>query len=391
MPNEINELPLPDGNNSGQTSQSEAVNYVREKLSNFYPDEPNVQDEAQEITMLGAKSDHQVFINNLLNSGKNLAQIQTEWHLYYQDLSDEQKHTIWQEYYDNHAEITKQKNTSQHRNNGVSRKSLSEHQSQAYYTEIQEAPKKHSISGKGILKKRHRLQSLFFGLGFGALIIFIFLFGFFNERFIAPFISPSKNVALAPLILDPTGNNNVGPENILIVPKINVVAPVIYDVPSISPNDMLLALNNGVVHYPQSSLPGQNGNVVIVGHSSNNYFNDGKYKFAFVLLDQLDVGDTFMINYNSKQYVYQVYSRKIVDPTDIAVLGTADRPSTATLITCNPVGTSLHRLVLLANQISPAPASNSPAPSSPTSSLQPTIIPGNSESLWQRFIHWLTS
>jgi len=391
MPNEINELPLPDVNNSGQTSQSEAVNYVREKLSNFYPDEPNVQDEAQEITMLGAKSDHQVFINNLLNSGKNLAQIQTEWHLYYQDLSDEQKHTIWQEYYDNHAELTKQKNTGQHRNNGVSRKSLSEHQSQAYYTEIQEAPKKHSISGKGILKKRHRLQSLFFGLGFGALIIFIFLFGFFNERFIAPFISPSKNVALAPLILDPTGNNNVGPENILIVPKINVVAPVIYDVPSISPNDMLLALNNGVVHYPQSSLPGQNGNVVIVGHSSNNYFNDGKYKFAFVLLDQLDVGDTFMINYNSKQYVYQVYSRKIVDPTDIAVLGTADRPSTATLITCNPVGTSLHRLVLLANQISPAPASNSPAPSSPTSSLQPTIIPGNSESLWQRFIHWLTS
>lgn len=391
MPNEINELPLPDGNNSGQTSQSEAVNYVREKLSNFYPDEPNVQDEAQEITMLGAKSDHQVFINNLLNSGKNLAQIQTEWHLYYQDLSDEQKHTIWQEYYDNHAELTKQKNTGQHRNNGVSRKSLSEHQSQAYYTETQEAPKKHSISGKGILKKRHRLQSLFFGLGFGTLIIFIFLFGFFNERFIAPFISPSKNVALAPLILDPTGNNNVGPENILIVPKINVVAPVIYDVPSISPNDMLLALNNGVVHYPQSSLPGQNGNVVIVGHSSNNYFNDGKYKFAFVLLDQLDVGDTFMINYNSKQYVYQVYSRKIVEPTDIAVLGTADRPNTATLITCNPVGTSLHRLVLLANQISPAPASNSPASSSPTSSLQPTIIPGNSESLWQRFIHWLTS
>ena len=390
MPNEINELPLPDGNNSGQTSQSEAVNYVREKLSNFYPDEPNVQDEAQEITMLGAKSDHQVFINNLLNSGKNLAQIQTEWHLYYQDLSDEQKHTIWQEYYDNHAELTKQKNTGQHRNNGVSRKSLSEHQSQAYYTEIQEAPKKHTISGKGILKKRHRLQSLFFGLGFGVLIIFIFLFGFFNERFIAPFITPSKNVALAPLIVDPNGNNNVGPENILILPKINVVVPVIYDIPSISANDIIVALEKGVGHYPQSALPGQTGNVVIVGHSSNNVFNHGKYKYAFVLLDQLDVGDTFMINYNSKQYVYQVYSRKIVDPSDVAVLGTADRPNTATLITCNPVGTSLHRLVLLANQISPNPANNTPTPKT-TSSLQPTIIPGNSESLWQRFIHWLTS
>ena len=391
MQKEMNELPLPDGNNTSATSQSEAVNYVREKLHHFYPDEPEIQEEAQEITLLGAKSDHQVFINNLLNSGKNLAQIQTEWHLYYQELSDEQKHTIWKEYYDNHAELTKLKESGEHKKRGgITQKKLLDHQNQAYYAELDEEPKKNKISGKGILKKRHHFQSLFFGVGLGALIIFIFLFGFFNERFIAPFISPSKNVALAPLILDPTGNNSVGPENILIIPKINVVAPVIYDVPSISPGDMMTALNNGVVHYPQSSLPGQTGNTVIVGHSSNNFFNDGKYKFAFVLLDQLNIGDTFMINYNSKQYVYQVYSRKIVEPTDVSVLGTADRPDTATLITCNPVGTSLHRLVLLANQISPSPAANSTVPS-PTTNLQPTIIPGNSESLWHRFTHWLSS
>ncbi|MEI7838798.1 MAG: sortase, partial [bacterium] len=171
---------------------------------------------------------------------------------------------------------------------------------------------------------------------------------------------------------------------------INVVAPVVYDIPSISPDDIIRALEKGVGHYPQSAFPGQTGNVVIVGHSSNNYFNNGKYKYAFVLLDKLNIGDTFMINYNSKQYVYQVYSRKIVEPTDVSVLGAADRPDTATLITCNPVGTSLHRLVLLANQISPAPAANSTVPS-PTTNLQSTIIPSNSESLWHRFTHWLSS
>jgi len=388
MPNEINELPLPSGNNRDDSSQSEAVNYVREKLNNLYPDEPGIKDEAEEISILGTTSDHQVFINNLLNSGKNLAQIQTEWHLYYQNLSDEQKHTIWREYYENHAQINKKK--KQRKMGGVTHEIISDHQSQSYFNEVEKKPKKRTISGRGILKKRHHLQSILFGFGFGALIIFIFLFGFFNERFIAPFITPSKNVALAPLIVDPTGNNNVGPENILIVPKINVVVPVIYDIPSISTHDIIVALEKGVGHYPQSALPGQNGNVVIVGHSSNNVFNHGKYKYAFVLLDQLDVGDTFMINYNSKQYVYQVYSRQIVDPSDVAVLGTADRPNTATLITCNPVGTSLHRLVLLANQISPNPANNTPAPKT-TSSLQPTIIPGNSESLWQRFSNWLTS
>ncbi len=135
MQKEMNELPLPDGNNSSETSQSEAVTYVREKLHHFYPDEPEIQEEVQEITLLGAKSDHQVFINNLLNSGKNLAQIQTEWHLYYQELSDEQKHTIWKEYYDNHAELTKLKESGKHKKRGgITQKKLLDHQNQAYYS-----------------------------------------------------------------------------------------------------------------------------------------------------------------------------------------------------------------------------------------------------------------
>ena len=33
--------------------------------------------------------------------------------------------------------------------------------------------------------------------------------------------------------------------------------------------------------------------------SSNNILNKGKYKFAFVLLKQLESGDTFMIQYKS--------------------------------------------------------------------------------------------
>ena len=391
MPPKTNELPLPDNAQENSSANSEAVNYVRGKLAGLYPSEPNAKIEAEEVSRLGAHSIHQEFIDKLLKSEANLAEIQTAWHIYYQKLDDEQKHIVWKEYYDNHSKLAAEKISKEHNAmGGITKGLVNQHHEQAYYSIEDELAKKNRITGKGILKNKHRFQSVLFGFGFGTLVIFIFLFGLFNERFIAPFISPSKKVSLAPLIVDPTGNNTVGPDNIVIIPKINVVAPVIYDVPSISDHDMQAALNNGVVRYPQSSNPGQTGNVVIVGHSSNNYFNNGKYKFAFVLLDQLQVGDTFMINYNSKQYVYQIYNRLIVSPSDVSVLGTADRPNTATLITCNPPGTSLRRLVLIANQISPSPSKNTPAPAQ-NYHLQPTAIPGNSESLWHRFVNWLTN
>jgi sortase A len=391
MPPEPNELPLPKSTPVNNGANSEAVNYVREKLSGLYPSEPDIKAETEEIKQLGDHSNHQEFIEKLLKSDASLADIQTAWHIYYQKLDDEQKHVVWKEYYESHAKLVEERKSKHNKaQGGVTKDLVLQHHKQAYYNDENELIEKNKITGKGILKNKHRFQSLFFGLGFGFLVIFIFLFGLFNERFIAPFISPSKKVSLAPLIVDPTGNNSVGPDNIVIIPKINVVAPVIYDVPSISDHDMQAALNNGVVRYPQSSNPGQTGNVVIVGHSSNNYFNDGKYKFAFVLLDQLQIGDTFMINYNSKQYVYQIYSRQIVSPSDVSVLGTADRPSTATLITCNPPGTSLRRLVLVANQISPAPSQNTAVPVQ-NYHLQPTVIPGNSESLWHRFVNWLSN
>jgi sortase A len=134
-------------------------------------------------------------------------------------------------------------------------------------------------------------------------------------------------------------------------------------------------------------VPGQDGNVAIVGHSSNNLFNKGKYKFAFVLLNRMQVGDTFMLNYNSQQYIYKIYERKIVKPNDVSVLGPTDKTATATLITCDPPGTALNRLVVIGEQISPSISKNTAA--STASTAKPTIVPGNPESLFQRLVQWI--
>jgi sortase A len=246
-----------------------------------------------------------------------------------------------------------------------------------------------SANQKAKISAKQHFKSLLFGASLGAVVLLILLFGFFNERFIAPFYTPSKTVSSTSIIIDPT-TTAVGPESKVIIPKINVEVPVVYDTNSIQEKDIQHALERGVVHYATTSSPGEKGNTVIFGHSSNNIFNGGKYKFAFVLLSKLQVGDTFILTKDGKRYDYRVYEKEIVKPTEVGVLGATDRPATATLITCDPPGTSLNRLVVYAEQISPDPATNATSTAVATEGTQPPIVPGNAPSLWSRFRDWLT-
>jgi sortase A len=182
------------------------------------------------------------------------------------------------------------------------------------------------------------------------------------------------------------GNN---PE--IIIPKINVEIPVIYGVNTIDESSVEKALEGGVVHYADTATPGENGNAVIVGHSSNNIFNSGKYKFAFVLLDRLSNGDTFYLQKDGKRYTYQVYKKEIVKPTDVGVLGASNKTATATLITCDPPGTSLNRLVVIGQQINPSPTGNTPQTANNALATKSAIIPSNSPSLWSRMWKWFSS
>lgn len=145
----------------------------------------------------------------------------------------------------------------------------------------------------------------------------------------------------------------VGPENVIIIPKINVSAPLVFP-KTTNEADVLVALRDGVVHYYGTAMPGENGNAAFFGHSSNDWWEPGNYKFVFVILEQLAAGDTYEIHYNSRKYVYQVTETKVVAPNDLSVLNQTAEP-TSTLITCTPPGTSWRRFVVSAKQISPQP------------------------------------
>jgi LPXTG-site transpeptidase (sortase) family protein len=188
-------------------------------------------------------------------------------------------------------------------------------------------------------------------------------------------------------------STEVGANPIISIPKINVSAPISFptttaDAPNYDPE-----LENGVVHLPDTALPGQIGNTVIFGHSSNDWWEPGNYKFVFVLLDKLQVGDTFSINYNSTQYIYQVTSTEVVDPTDISIVGpTTD--AEATIFTCTPPGTSWKRFVVHAKQISPTPttATAKASTSAQTDGTLPSNAPGLTTDIgnwWSSIVHAL--
>lgn len=391
------------GSAPSQPDDNLAADLVRKKVEAAYASEPDASEEALDVAEIGVNSKlskHQKFIYELTNSGKSLADIQAGWHEYYAGLPDSEKHQVWREFYSAHAQASHYAAATQ---TMAPSPPMEYETTPVSHSQTSHKPRKKGPVSRTIadmrdyvlgnvgsskkLKPMQHLQSLAFGLGIGCLVMLIFLFGFFNERFIAPFIQPSRTVSNLPII---DSGAAVGKAPEIIIPKINVEIPVVYDVKTIDDNAIETALERGVVHYADTPSPGQDGNLVIVGHSSNNIFNPGKYKFAFVLLSHLDNGDTFYLQKGGKRYTYQVYKKEIVKPTDVNVLGSQDKPATATLITCDPPGTSTNRLVVVGQQISPNPNTNLAASSSSNQlATKAAIIPSESPSLWSRFTHWL--
>lgn len=190
------------------------------------------------------------------------------------------------------------------------------------------------------------------------------------------------------IIVNPNADVPVGPESKMIIPKINVNAPVVMNVGP-SQSEQLSAMADGIAHvrYPgASAVPGEVGNAVFSAHSSSDWTDTGSYKFIFVQLERMAVDDVIYINYNSKRYSYKVYDKKVVEPSDIDALKyTGDKPI-ITLITCVPLGTANNRLLIYAEQVSPDPtnAPQADPQKEPAANKTATKMTGTAPTLLER-------
>lgn len=137
----------------------------------------------------------------------------------------------------------------------------------------------------------------------------------------------------------------------IAIPKIAAVAPVIENVDPLNKSEYLRALKEGVAHAKGSSLPGEEGNVYIFAHSTDAFYNVGKYNAVFYLLGKLSKGDEIYIYYQGAKIKYLVEQIKVVSPSDVQYLTGNTDENTLTLQTCYPPGTTIDRLIVIAKQV----------------------------------------
>lgn len=246
--------------------------------------------------------------------------------------------------------------------------------------------KKAQEKASKIRKSRH-----FAPIFISGLVVLVFLFLQYNRMIfgaVEAYVSPG-NAVPQDVIRTPNASNKVSQEPKLIIPKINVDVPVVYGVGN-DQDSQLQAMNHGVAHFAvpgADSVPGQIGNTVLSGHSSNDLFDGGDYKFIFAQLDRIKEGDVFYANYEGVQYSYVVRRSEIVMPHEVGkIILDVDKPW-MTLITCTPLGTAEKRLLIFAEQISPDP--NSAKPKNETSNdNKKASLPRNSLTFFERLLAW---
>jgi LPXTG-site transpeptidase (sortase) family protein len=133
------------------------------------------------------------------------------------------------------------------------------------------------------------------------------------------------------------------------ISKINANAPMVWS-QNEDENTMLKDLESGVSHYPKSAAPGQNGNVIISGHSSNYVWAKGDYNYVFKNLNDLQNGDIITLKTSQKNgriiaYQYKVNDKFVATPDDERIFASGTSP-VLTLSTCWPIGTNFRRLIV---------------------------------------------
>lgn len=106
-------------------------------------------------------------------------------------------------------------------------------------------------------------------------------------------------------------------------------------------------LRRGVGHYPRTGLPGEEGNVVLLGHRTT-------WRRPFNKLDTVRRGDAIVLRAGRTSYVYTARSTHVIEPTDRRALEpvpfkrrSAPDGQYVTLITCTPKGSDRYRLVVV--------------------------------------------
>lgn len=124
------------------------------------------------------------------------------------------------------------------------------------------------------------------------------------------------------------------------IPKIDVLLPLYHGTDRV-------VLQVAVGHLEWTSLPvgGEGSHCVVSGHRglpSAKLFTD---------LDQMEVGDTFLLRVLDEVLTYEVDQIRIVEPQETDDLLIEEGKDLCTLVTCTPYGINTHRMLVRGRRI----------------------------------------
>ena len=138
-------------------------------------------------------------------------------------------------------------------------------------------------------------------------------------------------------VLNVSGNGIMG---YVEIPKIDVMLPVYHGTDE-------AVLQVAVGHIVGSSVPvgGSGSHCVVSGHRglpSAKLFTD---------LDQMEVGDTFLLHVLDEVLTYEVDQIVVVLPEDVSELAIQEGEDLCTLVTCTPYGVNSHRMLVRGHRV----------------------------------------
>lgn len=205
--------------------------------------------------------------------------------------------------------------------------------------------------------KKNPLPFLFIKIGLALIILAVtfFIVTFFPafKAEIGYLFSLKKNLPVVVSTEKPIKSDFLRPVNEefgIVIPRIRANAAVIADVSPFNEKEYQIALTKGVAHARDTALPDQKGNIFIFAHSAGDFYNANRYNAIFYLLNKMKKNDPIYLIYKGIKFKYIVKEVKTVAPNDLQYLQRTGYEKSLTLMTCWPPGTTLKRLLVIAEQ-----------------------------------------
>ena len=203
---------------------------------------------------------------------------------------------------------------------------------------------------------------------FGPALYYEVVFGIVQARGVHYKVESAQTSGFGEILKNKTSQNNSSSEfaNILsgpkeqilmpkdtdfdiLIPKIGANEKVFPNVDASSEKEFLPILAQGVAHARGTVFPGQAGNIYLFAHSTDSFWDVGRYNAVFYLLKNLSAGDDIVVFFQGSRHNYTVTDSKTVDSNEVSYIVNAQTGKEQLILqTCWPPGTSWKRLLVFA-------------------------------------------